>query len=299
MGDYLEVNNGSKAQSEMEPWEVELAKKIKGDNNHAERPFAVIKSLAKHFPSMSLGNLAKLSQARCNGTFCAAKTGGKTKKTANHELEAGPAMAADPALRNSVSKLCSVKARSTGIVTKMVRGHLRSDIAAGVLHRKFQMERMEKKKLDMARNRAPKLDSYQDTELSTLDGMLLRVESLKGQKGNTIKYLKGQFNARVYGKKWGYDSLGCEFRGKSGKLILKPAEGMDQIEYLKTMLAAMITVDVELERAGNDTVVAKPAMRSLPSISNVHTCKASIDYKFELAAKCQELAEPRGRTPIF
>ena len=71
-------------------------------NNDAERPFAVIKLFDQLFPTMALGNMSGLSQARVNRTFKLAPTAKTKKKKAAAPAKAGAAIVAHPRLRAAV-----------------------------------------------------------------------------------------------------------------------------------------------------------------------------------------------------
>ena len=115
MGDYLEATNGSRAESQLEPWVKARVVELIAHNNDAERPFAVIKLFDQLFPTMTLGNMSGLSQARVNHTFnLAAPTAKTKKKKAAAPANAGAAIAADPRLRAAVSAVCSVRRRKVG-----------------------------------------------------------------------------------------------------------------------------------------------------------------------------------------
>ena len=92
MGDYLEATGGSMAESQLQPWMKVRAVQLIAHNNHAERPFAVIKLFDYCFPSMSFGNKAGLSHARCNGTFNIPEPA--KKKVASTASKLGAAIAA-------------------------------------------------------------------------------------------------------------------------------------------------------------------------------------------------------------
>jgi hypothetical protein len=53
MKNYLRQTDGIYANNKREPWELNSVKKMVCHNNHAERPFAVLKAFAKMYPSLS------------------------------------------------------------------------------------------------------------------------------------------------------------------------------------------------------------------------------------------------------
>jgi hypothetical protein len=99
MKDYLKQTNGHLRNDVREDWEVNACKAMLCHNNHAERPFAVLRAYKNLYPSLSRGNLAKLSQSLVNGTH----------RPAGNGMVAGIALTADPRLRCCIGKLCSVR----------------------------------------------------------------------------------------------------------------------------------------------------------------------------------------------
>jgi hypothetical protein len=85
-------------------------------NNHAERPFAVLRAYKHLYPSLSRANLAKLSQSLVNGTH----------RPAGNGLVAGIALTAGPRLRSCIGQLCSVRRKKVFNLpyTLCVRGML-------------------------------------------------------------------------------------------------------------------------------------------------------------------------------
>ena len=109
MGKYLEATRGSMAESQLQPWMKARAVQLIAHNNHAERPFAVIKLFDYCFPSMSFGNKASLSHARYNCTFKIPEP--TKKKVASTAPKLGAAIAAHPSLQRTVSRVCNVRRR--------------------------------------------------------------------------------------------------------------------------------------------------------------------------------------------
>ena len=104
MKDYLKQTKGHLRNDIRENWEVNKCKYMLCHNNHAERPFAVLRAYKHLYPSLSRGNLAKLSQSLVNGTH----------RPAGNGLVAGIALTADPRLRSCVGILCSVRQKKVG-----------------------------------------------------------------------------------------------------------------------------------------------------------------------------------------
>ncbi len=80
-------------------------------NNNAERPFAVLRSYKRMYPSISLRNLASLSHTIVNGTHRPADKGNL----------AGAAITSDVRLRAIVGQLCGVRNRRVGLITTLLR----------------------------------------------------------------------------------------------------------------------------------------------------------------------------------
>jgi hypothetical protein len=99
MKHYLKQTNGHLRNEVREDWEVNACKAMLCHNNHAERPFAVLRAYKHLYPSLSRENLAKLSQSLVNGTHRPAENGSV----------GGIALTADPKLRSCIGKLCSVR----------------------------------------------------------------------------------------------------------------------------------------------------------------------------------------------
>jgi hypothetical protein len=102
MKDYLKQTNGLLRTYVRASWEVEACRNMLSHNNHAERPFAVLRQYKHLYPSLSKGSLSKLSQSLVKGTHCPAGNG----------MVAGVALTADPRLRTTVGLLCSVRRKN-------------------------------------------------------------------------------------------------------------------------------------------------------------------------------------------
>ena len=99
MKDYLKQTNGRLRTDVRDEAEVRACKAMLCHNNHAERPFAVLRHYKRVFCSLSLTNLSKLSQSLVNGTHIPARNG----------LAAGIALTADPRLRACIGRLSRVR----------------------------------------------------------------------------------------------------------------------------------------------------------------------------------------------
>ena len=111
MHNYLRQTNGKLRTDLRTEAEVKSCKAMLCHNNHAERPFAVLRQYKRLYPSMSVPNLSKLSQSLVNGTH----------RPAGNGSDAGVALTADPRLRKCIGLLCSVRRRK---VNHPLRPHL-------------------------------------------------------------------------------------------------------------------------------------------------------------------------------
>ena len=71
--------------SKMSESAKEFASQLLGHNNHAERPFAIMKALKHLFPSMRLPFLSYLAHTKANGTFRMPEARGKNSRTRNRD----------------------------------------------------------------------------------------------------------------------------------------------------------------------------------------------------------------------
>jgi hypothetical protein len=120
MKDYLRQTNGPMRNELRETWEQKAVEKMVCHNNYAERPFAVVKEFWRMYPTLSLHNLSWLTHSMVNGTHrCAEVYGADAKGMPVTTRLAGIAVTAHPALKTAVSKLCSVRRKTSGVITKM------------------------------------------------------------------------------------------------------------------------------------------------------------------------------------
>lgn len=286
------MTNGKFAISNMKEWEKSLASNLRSDNNPAERPFAVVKALLHVFPCVTIANLGRLAHARVNGTFKLASVEGKTKNTrGTPATKAGAAVTAHPALKAAVAKLCCMRKASLGLVTQMVRGHVKADTAACLVRVEKDKEELVKENVRLAKDRAIKLDVAVNTKLCALAGMKVTLKGKEGKKGQTLERLKAQFWARVTGRGWTYNSIAPSFRSASTKKMkLSTPEGKDEVQCLTSLLTLMVAEDIKAKR--KDTAkAARTALRSYKPISEKHTSKFSTDNKAELTQLHDELAK--------
>jgi hypothetical protein len=132
MKHYLPQTDRKYANAKSKTWEKVAVNKMLCHNNHAERPFAILKAFAKMYPSLSLRNLSRLVHSLVNGTHRCAETFGPrgSAPCIIHRLP-GIALTAHPDIRSAVNKLCSIKRRkSLGTVTLLQREAYVTDKAA-------------------------------------------------------------------------------------------------------------------------------------------------------------------------
>ena len=138
-----------------------------------------------------------------------------------------------PTLKAAVGKLCCVRVKSVGLVTKMVRGDLKNDAVAGLLRRKTDRREDIDEEVRLAKGRASRLNVAQEITLCSLSGLLVRLMGHEGHKGNTVKFLKSQFTARATGKGWKYPSIGPAYRSLIlKKLTMSPNDDTDEVNVI-------------------------------------------------------------------
>jgi hypothetical protein len=211
-------------------------------NNNAERPFAVVRSYKRMYPSISLCNLSRLSQTLVSGSHLPAEKG---------QL-AGVALTADPRLRACIGILCGVRRVKVGKTTQMLRAAHTVDTEEMIATRKRKS--IEKYQANLRKK--TKKAALQDYAEEVADNSLVTdTESFQIKllaRGNSskarISFLKDQFHARISGdNSRHYTSLGCEFRQKHGKLRLtcKDKSMMTEEAYLVALITAMIADDAD------------------------------------------------------
>ena len=239
MGNYLRQTDGVLANDQREDWEEKAAEGLLCHNNHAERPFAVLRLYKRTYPSMSIRNLSKLSQTIVTGTH----------RPADNGKCAGVALTSDSRLRAIVSMLCGVRNKRVGLITAILRAAHSVDTIEMNLCRK----RKAKEKYDTnVRKKAKKAALRDYAEEINSNSLVNDVGAFKTQlaaRGNSAKarisFLKEQFHARISGEEPRvYTTLGAEYRTKYGKLRLT-AQRKDMTEevYLTSLLTAMIEED--------------------------------------------------------
>jgi hypothetical protein len=275
MGDYLKQTNGKLCNDKRETWELEAVKGMVSHNNHAERPFAVLRVIWKTYPALSLKNLGWLSHSLANGTHRPASTYGVSKDTeGNHCNKPGIALTAHPELKRAVSVVCSVRRKLIGKVTKMVRAAQISDTEAQITTRKRRAREKHLHRIRLKASQAAKADKAEHTAahhlvLTTKD-LHDELTGRSNNKQSQITFLKDQFDARVVGDlKRTYSSIGSRYRKRGGGLRKCPADKKEELAYLTELLCLMIKEDQDTLGFNAVTVATSSFdyIRFLPSIS--------------------------------
>ncbi len=144
-----------------------LMRPVKGlvsHNNYAERPFAVLRAIWKTYPSLSLKTLGWLAHSLANGTHRPEHTYGTTKDVhGNHCHKPGIALTAHPNLKRAVNVVCSVKRKTVGAVTKIVRAAQISDKQEQIETRKRKAVEKHENTLRLKAIKAAKSDKAEHT----------------------------------------------------------------------------------------------------------------------------------------
>jgi hypothetical protein len=275
MKNYLRQTDGKWSNEKRESWELQTVKGMLSHNNHAERPFAVLRSYAKMYPSLSLRNLAWLSHCLVNGTHRPARIFGSNKdKHGNNLHEAGIAITAHPSLKRAVNAVCSVKRKTVRSVTRIVREAQVADKVEQVQTRKRKAEDKYTASLRRKAVKAAKVDQAEHTAAHNLvvSGRELdeQLEARQSNKQSQITFLKNQFDARVEGDlKRTYTTLGEEYRKRGGALRKGPADKKDELGYLIKLVKLMIAEDQDTLGMNSMAVPSSSFeyIRFLPTIS--------------------------------
>lgn len=301
MKDYLRQTDGPMRNDLREAWEQKAVEKMVCHNNFAERPFAVVKEFWRMYPTLSLHNLSWLSHSMVNGTHrCAEVYGADAKGMPVTTRLAGIALTAHPKLKNAVSKLCSVRRKSSGVITKMARIAHKSDKAAQVtIRRQKATEKYDAQVKKQARTAASR-DKAEQTAVNNLctdlHELILQLKSRKHNKESRITFLKDQVYARIAGEHPRlYPGLGPEWRKVGGKIrISAPSKNQTDEDYLQKLVAGMIKED-SLTCGINDAVQGSDKqeyIRLLPSIAQEFTNPVAVAFKHEFSKKIADLATP-------
>jgi hypothetical protein len=297
MGDFLDATDGEKSNSKISQLDWDRTSELRGHNNDAERPFAVMKALAHHYPSMGLLNLSHMAHARVNGTFRLAERGGKTAKTKHRAgVEAGSAFTADPRLQSVVSELTSVRTNSLGALTVMARDNHNDDSKAEKEKREKKRSDNKKEAARKMKNRATLANAANEADLVSTSAEFKSELLSRETIASKMKFINLEFDSRVRrGRK--YPLIGCKFRSQTKKAPLRKTPGPDSgllnltaNAYMEKLTAMMVAYD---ENREFDSEVAEvKGLRELPVISKTNTSAACSDIKANFQKTQIENAKP-------
>jgi hypothetical protein len=199
MKNYIKQTGGELCNDNREEWENKAIAHMVSHNNYAERPFAVVKAFARMYPSLSLRNLSHLTHSLVNGTHRCADTFGRRNKGVPVTTRlAGIALTAHPALKSAVNKLCSVRRKSVGVVTLLVRAAQNMDKKAQVVHRKLSAKNKYNALIKQQATKAAKRDKAEMTAESNLcldlKELAIQLKSRCNSKDSRLTFLKEQVN---------------------------------------------------------------------------------------------------------
>ncbi len=257
MKNYLKQTDGKFANEKSKTWEKDAVNKMLCHNNHAERPFAVLKAFAKMYPSLSLRNLSRLVHSLVNGTHRCAETFGarSSSKGITHRLP-GIALTAHPDIRSAVNKLCSIRRKSLGAVTIIQRKAYVTDKKAQLSNRKRKADERFQVNVDRQATIAVSRNKAEDTATNSLCLDLQDLENQLLARGNSkdarLTFLKEQVYARIGGgKPCLYTGLGMEWRKQGGKIRVSSKDKHQSNEdYLTKLVSAMLKEDGDILGGG-------------------------------------------------
>jgi hypothetical protein len=302
MKHYIKQTEGDLCNSKREEWEKEAVLLMVCHNNYAERPFAVVKALARMYPSLSLRDLSLLTHSLVNGTHrCAEIFGRRNGSLLGSTRQAGIALTAHPALRKAVNILCSVRRKSPGAVTKLCRDAHRLDTVAHIQNRKAKALAKYAALVQQQATKAAKRDHAEMIASSSLcidlEDLDLQLKARSNSKEARVTFLKEQVYARISGEQQRlYPNLGSEFRKLGGKLrISSKSKSQSDEDYLSLLVAAMIKEDKNTLGLNENLIAAfkQDYIRVLPSITPEFTNPKAIALKWEFAKTIADQAQPQ------
>ncbi len=270
MKNYLKQTNGRLRTNLREDWELKRCKDMLCHNNHAERPFAVLRKYKHLYPSLSLGNLSKLAQSLVNGTH----------RPASNGLAAGIALTADARLCTIIGLLCRVR---------------RKTVNPSLPHLEYTLALPTNFTTQVVYPMSIPTQGRKDREVHA--GGMAR----SNNGGARIAFLKDQFHARMSGENPRvYPGIGAAFRTKFGKLKLTPADAKaNKEEYLIAHIKSMIAEDQDLPGTNNTMPnYTENFIRVLPSLSEAYTNPVACNLKAEFAKHIAEIAGPKD-DPVY
>ena len=275
MGDYLHQTNGVLCNRNKEEWELDAAKGMLAHNNAAERPFAVLRAFAKMYPALSLRNLAWLSHSLVNGTHRPAHTFGEVKdRHGNNCSKVGIALTAHPILKRAVNLVCSVRRKTVGTVTQIIRQAQNDDKSEQIETRKRKAIETYEARIRAKATKAARVDKAEHIAAHHLTLSIQNLEDELEARGNSkqsrINFLKEQFDARVNGEvPRSYSTIGSAYRKRGGGLRKCPEDKKQEEVYLYELLKLMIVEDQDMLGQNSFIMPANSFeyIRFLPTIS--------------------------------
>ena len=302
MKHYIKQTNGILSNEKREEWETAAVRDMVAHNNFAERPFAVVKALARMYPSLSLKNLSHLTHSIVNGTHrCAEDLSLENEAGPGSTRLAGIALTASPALRKAVNVVCSVRRKTIGSVTRICREAHKVDATAQVTHRKEKAVTKYKALIKQQATKAANRDKAETTANTNLCIDVLQLDLQLKARCNSKKaretFLKEQVYARIAGDHPRlYPSLGKEWRKLGGKLRVSSNSTFQSDEdYLSLLVAAMIKEDGQTLGINEHKMntASQEYIRVLPSISLEYTNPKALTYKHDFGKSIADLAQPQ------
>ena len=239
LGKYLRQTDGELANDKREDWEEKAVEPLLCHNNHAERPFAVLRLYKRTYPSISLRNLSKLSLTIVSGTH----------RPADKGTIAGAALSSDSRLRAIVGMLCGIRRKRVGLITAILRAAYTLDATDMIESRKRKAREKYNTNVRKKAKKAALMDYAAEINANSLvndvDAFKTQLASRDNSVRARIAFLKDQFHARISGDEPRvYTTLGPEYRTKYGKLRLtSQTKDMTEEVYLTKLLTAMIQED--------------------------------------------------------
>lgn len=301
MKHYIKQTSGELCNDMREEWEIKAVKLMVSHNNFAERPFAVVKALARMYPALSLRNLSQLTHSIVNGTHrCAEAYGPRNEMDLGNTRLAGIALTANPVLLQAVNMLCSVRRKSIGAVTQICRDAHNLDTVAHINNRKQKALAKYNALVKQQATKATRRDQAEMTASSNLcielSELQLQLQARSNSQESRVTFLKQQVYARISGDHPRlYLNLGSEFRklGRKSRISSK-SKTQSHEGYLMLLVAAMITVDsFTLGVNENCTSFKQDYIRVLPSIAPDFTNPKAIALKRDFSNIVAELAQPQ------
>ena len=290
IGEWLERTKGSQSNSQLSVSDREKKEGILCHNNHAERTFAVFRSVLSRFPSMKMRHAASLSFSRLNGTY----------KLGENGVGQGLVHAAPKELMGVVSELCSVRQAKVGDVTKMLRRHHDIDFVSARETRRRKNKEKEAAAIVKARRKANEKNKAASVVLiNSVASLRLKLAACNGAVTTSRVLLQEQIRTRFQlGRTYPISAVGHEYRGAKKPYKIRWTKPRDdartEVDYLTDL--AMALIEFELD---NGVVMEQPVedlVRTVPEISSAHTSAKGKQLRTDLNVNIATAAEPQDDT---